>query len=92
MVFFQKMVKVTPWGAFWAVVIGGGTAIMAKINGGTALKAIITPYGQDFLQTVLGPHYSSLLPIILSLISLLGISLVTKEKFSGLLPESHTTA
>ncbi|MFC1821838.1 sodium:solute symporter [Thermodesulfobacteriota bacterium] len=91
-VFFRKRVKVTPWGAFWAVVIGGGTAIMAKINGGTALKAVITTSGQDFLQTVLGPHYPSILPIILSLISLLGISLITKEKASGLLPESHKAA
>jgi len=76
--FFQKTFKITTWGAFWAVVMGGGSAILAKIQGGELLKTIITPYGQEFFQVVLGVRYLSILPIILSLVTMVGVSLLTR--------------
>ncbi|MGD2126411.1 MAG: sodium:solute symporter family protein [Desulfobacteraceae bacterium] len=76
--FFRQRLKITPQGALWAITIGGGSAILGKIYGGVVLKTILTPGGQAFLETVLGPQYLSLLPILLSLLALLGISRVTR--------------
>ena len=77
--FFRKRVKITSWGAFGAIVVGGGSAILAKIEGGVLLKTILTHHGQEFLQKVLGTHYLSILPIILSLLVMLGISRITRS-------------
>jgi len=77
--FFRKSIKITSWGALWAIVIGGGSAILAKIDGGIVLKTILTHRGQEFLQTVLGAHYLSILPIILSLLAMVGISRITRS-------------
>jgi SSS family solute:Na+ symporter len=76
--FFRKSIKITSWGALWAIVVGGGSAILAKIHGGLLLKTILTRHGQEFLQTVLGTHYLSILPIILSLLVMVGISRITR--------------
>jgi len=75
--FFRKTLKITSSGALWAVVVGGGSAIVGKIHGGVILKTILTGHGQEFLQTVLGTHYASILPIILSLLAMIGISRIT---------------
>jgi SSS family solute:Na+ symporter len=76
--FFRKRLRVTPTGALWAVILGGGTAILGKINGGVILKAIITTHGQAFLKTALGTHYASILPIFLSALVLIGVSRITR--------------
>ena len=76
--FFQRSLKITPQGALWAIVAGGGSAMLAKINGGTLLKTILTPHGQEFLQMMLGSHYLSIFPIILSLLTMVGISRITR--------------
>ena len=75
--FFQKQLKVTPWGALWAIIVGGGTAILGKVHGGVALKTLLTPSGQTFLKTVLGPQYPSILPILLCLFVMIGVSHLT---------------
>jgi len=72
--FFPKRLGVTPWGALWAIIAGGGTAILGKVHGGAALKAMLTPAGQTFLRAVLGHQYPSLLPILVCLIFMLGVS------------------
>ncbi|UCF55834.1 MAG: sodium:solute symporter family protein [Deltaproteobacteria bacterium] len=76
--FAQKHLRVTSWGALWAIVIGGGTAILGKINGGALMKAILTQHGQEFLQMLLGVHYLSILPIVLSLAVMMGVSRITR--------------
>jgi len=71
--FYQKGLKITPNGALWAVIIGGGTAILGRVQGGAVLKAILTVKGQAFLDLILGSHYMSILPIILSVLIMLGL-------------------
>ena len=76
--FFKGRLRVTPWGAFWAVVAGGGAAILGKIKGGAPMKAIVTQRGQEFLETAMGPHYLSILPIILCILVMFGVSRITR--------------
>jgi len=72
--FCRHTIKVTPSGAFWAMAVGGGTAILGKIQGGAPMKAILSHGGASFLQVALGPQYLSILPIILSLVIMVGVS------------------
>ena len=92
---FRKRLRVTPWGALWAVIVGGGSAILGKIHGGAAMKAVVTQGGQDFLEMVLGFHYLSILPIILCLVVMIGVSRVTQplvqEGLSQGLPSRPTS-
>lgn len=76
--FFNERLKVTPDGALWAIIIGGGTAILGKIQGGMLMKILLTGYGQAFLEAVLGPKYLSLLPIILSALVMFAVSRMGK--------------
>lgn len=72
--FFGKRLGVTPRGALCAIIVGGGTALLGKIQGGVMLKGIISAHGQVFLKLALGPHYLSLLPVILSVLVMLAVS------------------
>lgn len=76
--FFQETLKINSWGAFWAILLGGGSAILAKIKGGVILKAILTPHGQDFLRTMLGARYLSIFPIIVCIVFMVGVSRITR--------------
>jgi SSS family solute:Na+ symporter len=82
---FKGKIRITPWGAFFAVVAGGGAAILGKVKGGSAMKAVLTQGGQEFLGTVLGPHYLSILPIVLCLAVMFGVSRMTR--YSQPVPE-----
>jgi SSS family solute:Na+ symporter len=64
--FLRGRLSVHPWGAVSAVILGGGMAILGKIDGGILLKGLLTPQGVRFLETILGPKYMSLFPLILS--------------------------
>jgi hypothetical protein len=77
--FFQKSLKITSTGALWAVIIGGSTAILGKIKGGAVMKLALTDNGQAIMETVLGPQYLSILPIILSALILLGVSRIRRS-------------
>ena len=77
--FYQHRLKTTPSGALWAIVVGGSAAILGKIHGGAPMKAILTEGGAAFLQGVMGPHYLSILPIILSLVIMVGVSRMTRS-------------
>jgi SSS family solute:Na+ symporter len=77
--FYQRRMKITSSGALWAIVVGGGTAILGKIHGGVPMKAILTKNGAAFLQLLMGPEYLSILPIILSLVVMVGISRMTRS-------------
>jgi SSS family solute:Na+ symporter len=77
--FCQKSLKITSTGAFWAIVVGGGAAILGKIQGGTIIKAVLTDRGSAFVQGVLGPQYLSILPIVLSLVVMTGVSRIKQS-------------
>jgi SSS family solute:Na+ symporter len=77
--FFRGHLHVTSWGALFAIVLGGGSAILGKIDGGWLMKSILTPSGQEFLQAALGAHYLSILPIIICLVAMIGISLIPRS-------------
>jgi SSS family solute:Na+ symporter len=81
--FVQKRFKITSQGAFWAVILGGGSAILGKLKGGAIMKGILTSHGQDFLQVVLGSQYLSILPIAVSLLVILGVSGMTRRNGGG---------
>jgi len=76
--FFRDPLKITSSGALWAVVIGGGTAVLGKVQGGIVLKAVMTQPGQVFFEKALGPQYLSLLPIFLSVLVMVGVSRITR--------------
>ena len=69
--FWRIRLGITSNTAMWAVIIGGGTAALAGIRGGAALRWIVGEGGSERLETVLGPEYASLLPVLLSLVVLL---------------------
>jgi SSS family solute:Na+ symporter len=72
--FFRQRLKITSRGALWAIVIGGSTAILGKIHNGTIMMAVLTREAAAFLELLLGPQYLSILPIVLSLVVMLGVS------------------
>jgi solute:Na+ symporter, SSS family len=76
--FYREKLKITSSGALWAIVIGGGTAILGKVRGGALMKGFLTVGGVDLLHHLLGPQYLSLLPIILSLVVMLGVSWIRR--------------
>ena len=77
--FCRHRLKTTPSGALWAIVVGGSTAILGKIHEGAPMKAILTEGGAAFLQGAMGAHYLSILPIILSLVIMVGVSRMTRS-------------
>jgi SSS family solute:Na+ symporter len=72
--FIQRQLQVNSTGALWGIVLGGGTAILGKIHEGALMKAVLTNGGCAFLQSLLGPKYLSILPVVLCVISLLVFS------------------
>ena len=72
--FCRERLKITSTGAIWAIVVGGTTAILGKIDGGGVVKTVLTSGGETFFQHLLGPQYLSILPIILSLAVMVGVS------------------
>ncbi len=76
--FLKPRWRVTSSGAFWAVVVGGGSALLAKVHEGAPLKALLPGLTQTWLGTLLGPRYPSILPIVLCLLVLLGGSVVSR--------------
>jgi len=76
---FKSKLKVSSSAALWAVIIGGGTAVMGKLADGCIMKTILTSSGSQMLQSILGPQYLSLLPLILSLLVLITLSVIMKK-------------
>jgi SSS family solute:Na+ symporter len=65
--FYQGRLRVTPSGAMWAVIVGGTTAILGEVLDGRVLQGVLGASGDRFLSGVLGPEYTSILPLVLSL-------------------------
>ncbi len=76
--FCRQRFKITSWGAFCAVVVGGTAAILGKIQGGAAMKTMLSMSGEDFVELVLGSQYLSILPIILCVVVMVGVSRITR--------------
>jgi len=81
--FWRDRLRITAPGAFWAVVLGGATALLGKVRGGVLLQGLIGEGGTGALETVLGPEYGSILPLIVSALVLLGVSWVGPVKKTG---------
>jgi SSS family solute:Na+ symporter len=77
--FCHHWLKITSSGALWAIVVGGGTAILGKIHGGAPMKAILTKSGAALIRLLIGPQYLSILPIILCLVVMVGVSRMTRS-------------
>lgn len=69
--FWRERLGVTSRAAFWAVLVGGTTAILAQAGDGSWLRTILGARGAGFLETVLGPRFGSILPLILAALVLL---------------------
>jgi SSS family solute:Na+ symporter len=78
--FCRERLGITSSGAMWAVVTGGTVAILGRIREGRILAAILTDRGADFMAMLLGPQYSSILPVIVSLVALLAVSRFTRQR------------
>lgn len=72
--FWRTRLGVTARGAFWAVVVGGVTAVLGEFRGGALLGALVGEGGARTLEAVLGPAYESLLPLVLSALALILVS------------------
>jgi len=77
--FYRERLKITSTGALWAIVVGGTAAILGKIHEGALVKGILTSGGDAFLQYLLGPQYLSILPIILCLVVMVGVSRISRS-------------
>jgi len=77
--FYRERLKITSTGALWAIMVGGTAAILGKIHEGALVKGILTGGGDAFLQHLLGPQYLSILPIILCLVVMVGVSRISRS-------------
>jgi SSS family solute:Na+ symporter len=85
-VFFKPRLKLPSSAAFWAVIIGGGSALLAKIRSGAPLQALLPQQIETWFEKILGAHYLSILPILLCLLVMLGVhylSSIRKELASS---------
>jgi len=77
--FWKDRLGVTRAGALGAVVLGGSTALMGEIRDGAILRTLMGENGTGVLEEVLGPGYASLLPLVVSVVALFGISRLTRD-------------
>ena len=78
--FYKERLKVTAAGAMWAVIAGGALAIFGAIGSGRYFKAVLTPGGDAYLARLLGPQYAAILPVLVSLVVLIGVSRMTRPE------------
>jgi SSS family solute:Na+ symporter len=76
--FWKERLGVTPSAALWSMLVGGGTALLGEIHGGVALRTLLGPTGR-FVSKALGPEYGSILPVVLSGLTLLLVSRVPRR-------------
>jgi SSS family solute:Na+ symporter len=72
--FYQGWLRITPVGAMWAVIGGGTAAILGEIHDGALITAALGTRGVAIMLKLLGPHYLSLLPILVSAIVMFAVS------------------
>ena len=76
--FWKERLGVTPSAALWSMLVGGGTALLGEIHGGVALRTVLGPIG-GFVSKALGPEYGSILPVVLSGLTLFLVSWVPRR-------------
>ncbi len=76
--FWRERLGITSTGALSAVLLGGIAALLGEVGRGAPLAALLGQGGTALLETCLGPRYGSILPVIVSLIALLGVSRVER--------------
>ena len=81
--FWKDRLGVNASGAFWAVVVGGGAAVFGEAREGALFQAVMGDRGTGALETVLGPEYGSIFPVLLSAITLFGLSRILGERRSS---------
>ena len=72
--FWKDRLGVNATGALWAVVVGGGLAVLGEFREGALLRVVLGEGGIGFLETALGPEYGSILPVFLSALVLFLLS------------------
>ncbi|MBN2227731.1 MAG: sodium:solute symporter family protein [candidate division Zixibacteria bacterium] len=77
--FYRDKLGITSAGAFGAVVVGGGMAIISNVSDGTIARSLLGQGGMNLIQSLLGPKALSILPILLSLFTLLIVSRLTRS-------------
>jgi SSS family solute:Na+ symporter len=83
--FWRGRLGITSRGAFWAVVVGGATALLGQLGSGPPLGAVVGEKGVALLRWTLGPEYSAILPLVLSTAVLFGIRGPARGKGAGVL-------
>ena len=81
--FWRERLGVTPTAALWAVLVGGGSAVMGEVGDGILYRALPGDGAESILVAALGPEYGSILPVILSAVVLLAVSRLSRS------PGSH---
>lgn len=71
--FWRERLRVTAQGALWAVALGGSTAVLGSVGGGTLAARALGEPATAFLAAALGPGWASLLPILLSALALVAV-------------------
>ncbi len=77
--FYRVRFRVTSAAAMWAVLLGGTTALLGSIRDGAVLIVLVTPAGESFLRRIFGGQFAAVLPVVLSLLVLVGVSQITRR-------------
>jgi SSS family solute:Na+ symporter len=71
--FWRERLGVTARSAFWAIALGGATALAFEVGNGAVARFIVGGRGVVALEAVLGPEYGAILPLVVSVAVLLGV-------------------
>jgi SSS family solute:Na+ symporter len=82
--FFRERLGITSTGAMWAVVIGGGAAMLGEVRGGDLLRSLVGDGANSVFEQLLGQRYPSILPLVLSVLTVVLVSRVTGRTASDI--------
>ncbi len=74
--FWRDRLGVTAGSAFWAIVLGGTTAVLGEVRDGALMQALVGERVVEFLHSSLGPEHAAILPLIVSALTLIFVSRV----------------
>jgi len=78
--FWKDRLGVNSAGAFWAVLVGGGLAVLGEVREGAGLRFVLGESGMAALERALGQEALAILPLILSGAVLLLLSRASRRK------------
>jgi SSS family solute:Na+ symporter len=85
--FWRERLGVTSLSAFWAIALGGATALAFEVGNGAFPRLVAGNRGLEALEVVLGPEYGSILPLVVSFMVLMGLGRILPER--GRLEGAH---